>query len=208
MMHTMVEKTRQPTGLRDITRDAVRNSISDVAVDLFAERGFDAVTVEDIAQAVGISARSFHRYFPAKEDAVLGDSTPWGELVRGVVAARPTDEPVWQCLRTAYEALLGQSGELDARMKRRMRVLGSTPSLRARNMEKHLRWEAMLTPLIAVRLPGQNTTIRARTIIQASLACWDIALATWAEEAETRSAGHLLALTFAELHPTPAGPGA
>ena len=130
--------TPATSGLRDITRDAVRTRISEVAVDLFAEHGFDSVTVEQIAAAVGISARSFHRYFPAKEDAVIGDLTRWGEFLRDVLASRPADEPVLVSLRISFESLLSQPNKDEQRSKRTMRVLTSTASLRARNLEKHL----------------------------------------------------------------------
>ena len=53
---------------RQVARDAVRSHVAAVAVGLFASEGFDEVTVEQIAAAAGISPRSFHRYFAAKED--------------------------------------------------------------------------------------------------------------------------------------------
>ncbi|WFR71253.1 TetR family transcriptional regulator [Prescottella defluvii] len=59
MYAAQVDSSSAPTsGLRGITREAVRRRISQVAVDLFAERGFDSVTVEQIAAAVGISAEA------------------------------------------------------------------------------------------------------------------------------------------------------
>ena len=82
-----------------------------------------------------------------------------------------------------------------------MRVLTSTASLRARNLEKHLVWGHMLTPLVAERLTGNDITLRAQAVVQSSLACFDIALTTWADPGETRSPAELLAICFAELHP-------
>lgn len=186
-------------GLRDRTRDAVRAQIAEVAVDLFAERGFDRVTVEEIAAAVGISARSFHRYFPAKEDAVVGDPLPWGEFVRDAFAARPVDEPVWDSLRESFDALLATSGEQGERQKRALRVLTSTASLRARHLEKHLLWEDLLTPLVEVRLAGPDTAIRARVVAQAAIVCFDAAITGWAVPGETRGVRELLATTFAQF---------
>jgi Bacterial regulatory proteins, tetR family len=59
------------------------------ALALFDENGFEETTVEDIATAVGISSRSFFRYFPVKEDVVLGDAMPIGDVVRDALATRP-----------------------------------------------------------------------------------------------------------------------
>lgn len=189
-----------------MTRESVRARISDAAIDLFAERGFDKVTVEQIAEAVGISTRSFNRYFPTKEDAVLGDAAQWGEVVRDVLAARPRDERPWDSLHAAYADLLSRGDTRDDRSKRAMRVLGSTASLRARNLEKHLLWARMLTPLVAEKLDGDDAALRAEVLVQASLACFDIALTTWAAEGEPRTPADLLAATFATLRPA-ADPG-
>lgn len=197
---SIVESSPNP-GLRDITREAVRARIAKVAIDLFAQQGFDAVTVEQIAAEVGISARSFHRYFPAKEDAVIGDLVPWGEFVRDAFAARPADEPVWDSLRVSFEALLAQPNRDEQGSKRTMRVLTSAASLRARNLEKHLLWASLLTPLVQERLAGDLAVLRAQTLVQASLACFDVAMTTWAEPDETMDAVQLLRRSFATLAP-------
>ncbi|WP_367824953.1 TetR family transcriptional regulator [Microbacterium sp. LMI13-1-1.1] len=97
-------------GIRGVARDAVRDHVAQVGIDLFAERGFDAVTVEEIAANVGISARSFHRYFPTKEDSVIGETRVGGELVTDAFAARPLDETVWESLAAAFGALLDSTG--------------------------------------------------------------------------------------------------
>ncbi|MFF0817692.1 TetR family transcriptional regulator [Rhodococcus sp. NPDC003318] len=185
-----------PSTLREMTRAAVRARISDAALDLFVEHGFDDVTVEQIASTVGISTRSFNRYFPTKEDAVLGDTEAWGILVRDTFAARPGDESVWHSLQQAYAALLALSDTSGERRKRGMRVLSSAPSLRARNLEKHLLWAQMLTPLVAERLDGNDTRLRAYAIVQASIACFEAALNTWAEPDENRTPTELLAIAF------------
>ncbi len=60
-----------------------------------------------------------------------------------------------------------------------MRVLTSTASLRARNLEKHLGWAKMLVPVVEARLNGDYAELRAQTLVQSALACFDIALSTW-----------------------------
>ncbi|WP_228373636.1 TetR family transcriptional regulator [Demequina soli] len=190
----------KPVGTRAIARDAVRARISEVAVDLFDTHGFDEVTVEQIAAAVGVSTRSVHRYFPAKEDTVVADPAGLGERVRDAFAARPEDEPVWDGLLASYEALLAAPGRDEQRGKKAMRVLGSTPALRARNLEKHLLWARLLTPLVAARLGGRDAPLRAEAIVQSSLACFDIALTAWAES-DDETGADLLRRTFAALRP-------
>ena len=197
----MSSTTSSGQSLREISRDAVRARINEIALDLFAERGFDQVTVEQIAAAAGMSARTFHRYFPAKEDVVIGDPAHGGEFVRAVFAGRPADEPVWDSLRLSFEALVTRAPRDDERGKRGMRVLVSAASLRARSLEKHLLWARMLTPLVAERLPGDDAALRAEIIVQSALACLDVALTTWANADDGTTASELLERSFATLRP-------
>lgn len=200
----MPSTTSSGPSLREIGRDAVRARITEIALDLFAEHGFDQVTVDQIAAAAGMSGRTFHRYFPAKEDVVVGEPEQWGEFVRDAFAARSADEPVWDSLLASFEAfvdLLAQNGRVQ-RGKVGMQVLVSTASLRARNLEKHQLWGRMLVPLVAARLPDDDTALRAEIIVQAALACLDVAFTTWANVDDDTTISELLERSFAMLRPT------
>jgi AcrR family transcriptional regulator len=185
-------------GLRVVARDAARQRLSDVAIDLFAERGFEAVTIEQIAERAGISARSVHRYFAAKEDMVIGLFEANGEFVRDALLDRPVDESVLTSLHAAYAALI-ERGPQRARDKLAMRLLSSTPSLRARNVEKHLVWADLLTPIVAERLDGADVLLRARVLVQASLSAFQLALMAWADDLHERPISELLRITFCDL---------
>lgn len=201
----MPSTTSSGPSLREISRDAVRARITEIALDLFAEHGFDQVTVDQIAAAAGMSGRTFHRYFPAKEDVVVGEPEQWGEFVRDAFEARPADEPVWDSLLASFEAfvdLLAQNGRVQ-RGKFAMRVLVSTASLRARNHEKHQLWGRMLVPLVATRLADDgDTALRAEIIVQAALACLDVAFTTWANVDDDTTISVLLERSFGMLQPT------
>ena len=67
-------------------------------------------------------------------------------------------------------------------------------------------WEGMLTPLVEARLSGIDAALRARVIVQASIVCFDVALAAWAVAGEKRSPRELLAATFDQFD-TPATSG-
>lgn len=187
-----------PAGLRSVTRASVRDHVADQAMRLFDERGFDNTTVDDIANAVGMSSRSFFRYFPAKEDVVLGDPAPFGQVVRDSAAARPAGEPVWTVLRHAFDPVEENTAEATESGLRTMRVMMSTASLRAGNLEKHIAWAAMLEPVIVDRLdgPGESVEFRAQTLIHTALSCLDVALAEWTRRNGETPVGQLLDEAF------------
>lgn len=86
----------------------------------------------------------------------------------------------------------------EQRSKRTMRMLTSTASLRARNLETHLAWANMLVPVVRERLTGDHAELRAQTLVQAALTCFDIAMSAWAES-EGTGAVELLRRSFATL---------
>lgn len=196
----VVGETSARTGLRDITREAVRARIAAVAVARFDRDGFDAVTVEQIAAEVGISARSFHRYFPAKEDAVIGDPLRHRGALAEALRERPGDEPAWTALREAFVDMMVRADEDPESGRRSVRVMMSTPSLRARNLEKHLAWADVLTPILTERLRAgdpDGAELGAAVLVQAALGCFDVAIATWSVTDEDAPA--LLRRTFDTL---------
>lgn len=85
----------EPTGLRARKKARTREAIGDAAVSLFLERGFDRVSVNDIAAAAEISKPTLFRYFPTKEDLVLHRfADHLGETARVVRACRSGLKPV------------------------------------------------------------------------------------------------------------------
>lgn len=192
---------RRAGDLRTLARNAVRTQIAAVAVDLFAQHGFDSVTIEQVAEAAGSSVRSIYRYFPTKEDLVVGVPEDQGAVVRQALEARPVDEPPMVSLHRAYAEHLGHREHTD-RDKAALRLLEESPALRARNLQKHMLWAELLSPVIEQRLHGGSRMLRAKALVDASLAAFTLALSAWAAEGEERPILDLLALVFRELeHP-------
>lgn len=172
--------------LWDRTRQAVHAEVAQTAMKLFLERGFEETTIDDIAAAAGISRRSFFRYFGTKEDIVLGDLAAHGELIRRELEARPADEDAWTALLNALRDAPRPSQDA-ATMLKISKMLYETPSLRARSIEKHLQWQALLTPEVRRRLgvpPDDEHDLRADAIVACVLTCLDVAGEAW-----TRSGG-------------------
>ncbi|TQF73468.1 TetR family transcriptional regulator [Rhodococcus spelaei] len=187
-----------PGGLRALTREAVRARIADAALVLFDENGFDETTVDDIAAAVGISGRSFFRYFPSKEDAVIGDLVIAGAQLRDNVAERLPEETPWRALHLGMREGAEQADADPTRWLRVMRVINSAASLRARNLEKHLAWSALLVPVIAEHTEPDSRLgdLPARALVASAFACLDVALTSWTEANATVPFGDVLDAAF------------
>nr|WP_269329805.1 TetR/AcrR family transcriptional regulator [Kineosporia babensis] len=168
---------------------------------LFRENGFEATTVDEIARAAGISRRSFFHYFGSKEDLVMGDTEALGQSVRAALEARPPDEGAWPAIRAAFEVLQEKHGSVDDRFEL-ARMYHHAPSLRARHLEKHLRWQELLAPDIQRRLglPGSEAVDpRARAFVAAALACLDAAVDAWFESGGEADPGQLFDEAVAAL---------
>jgi AcrR family transcriptional regulator len=99
--------------LRDRRRAALLTQIQDSAFELFAERGFDAVTTEDIAAAAGISISTYFRHAPTKEGLLVDPvREAIGEIV-GTYHGRPPDESAVEALLHVFVTRAQDADELD-----------------------------------------------------------------------------------------------
>lgn len=177
----MSSATPDRQGLRAIGKQAVRAEIVQRAVRLLDERGFDQTTVEEIAAEVGISPRSFFRYFATKEDVAISDLMPMGRLIEDALVARPERESSWAALRAAL-APLERIAESDLEnVRRTTRVALSTAGLRAKTIERNTAWAAALAPTIALRMTSDTNhpNLAAEAITQSALACLYVATVAW-----------------------------
>jgi AcrR family transcriptional regulator len=193
-----VNDSAQQQTLRERTREAVRTEVRREALALFLQKGFEATTAEDIAAAVGISPRSFFRYFASKEDVLISDSIAFGHRVVDALAARPASEAIWASLRAALTPLVDGVMEQHPRGLNMMQVIMTTASLRAHHFEKHLTWEQLLIPIVEKRIggPGKSRALRAQTLTHVALACLDVALAEWVAQGGEPDLGALLDIVF------------
>jgi AcrR family transcriptional regulator len=172
-----------PPDFRERKRLAARRDISEVAMRLFLEHGYEQTTVDQIAAAAGLSPRSFFRYFATKEDLVVGHLADEGAQLRIALEARPADERPWAALRAAFDTRLREYDATPELLRKTSRMLQETPSLRARHLEKQLQWQELLVPDIARRLGASAThphDARAQAIVASALVCLDAAATAWA----------------------------
>lgn len=165
--------------LRERTRRAVRAGIGEAAIALFLTHGFDAVTMDQIAAAAGVSRRSLFRYFATKEDIVLGNLIDSGRACQAVLEARPADEAPWDALRAAFASMARQPGHSLADMYPMAKMLVDTPALRGAHLEKQQHWLELLTPDVERRLGAEPGDPGARALVAAAMACLNTAIETW-----------------------------
>jgi AcrR family transcriptional regulator len=86
-------------GLRETKKLAMRQEIADAAMRLFVKRGFDHVTVAEVAEAAGVSEKTVFNYFPTKEDLFFDEVPKRAEVLRQAIAGRPQGETLVAALR-------------------------------------------------------------------------------------------------------------
>jgi len=141
--------------LQEKKREVVRQEIARAAWLLFADRGYEATTVDQIARAAGLGRRTFFRYFSSKEDVVVGTSDALADDFLAAFAGRSRDEApivsIQHALRSALEPRLADPREGRAIL----RLLRDSPTLRRAMLERHARMEERLAALVA-RRTGAN----------------------------------------------------
>jgi AcrR family transcriptional regulator len=116
-------------GLRERKKRSAMRRIQEVAVDLFDERGFEDVTIEQIAEAAEVSPSSVYRYFGTKEQVVLGDEVDV-DLFDAIEAELATHPPV-EAMRRALTTVVPQIFDGHELGKRKTRYAFEEPALRA-----------------------------------------------------------------------------
>ncbi|HEX6467675.1 MAG TPA: TetR family transcriptional regulator [Streptosporangiaceae bacterium] len=167
--------------LRERKKLKTRRAIQDHALRLFAEQGYDATTVEQIADAAEISPSTFFRYFPTKEDCVLSDE--YDPVMAEVFRAQPPEMGVIDALRVMYRELLAGMyiGDRD-RILTRSRLVLSVPALRARTFDLMRQESATaFSELAAERAGVPIDDPRVRVLTWATTAAIEAAVTTWAE---------------------------
>ncbi|MFC7548735.1 TetR family transcriptional regulator [Plantactinospora sp. GCM10030261] len=145
---------RADGGMAERKRQLVADELRDAALMLLATKGFDAVTVDDIVAAAGMSRRTFFRYFASKEDVIVRFLSDMGTDVVAELAARPPTEPPSVALRHAVWVPLAACTDRPDHTERArvvVRLILDTPALQARSLEHQIQWRTGLAAALAAR---------------------------------------------------------
>jgi AcrR family transcriptional regulator len=172
---TVEQSCVTPTaGRRERKKQRTREALVDAAFRLFREKGFDATTVEEIADEVDVSSRTFFRYFASKEDVVLTFQEEQFTTMLEELAARPPSEPVMTALRNATVSVVrayedGEYGFDAERFGCIQQMMESSSAVFGRSLEHGQKKQAEITRVIAERM-GVDPATDLRPHVAAGLA--------------------------------------
>jgi AcrR family transcriptional regulator len=165
--------------LRARVREGTRIEVGMIALDLFAEKGFEATTAGEAADAAGISRASFFRLFSSKEEAVFARQEATGAVIAATLAERPPGEDHWTALQSAFKASTDRYLEDPERALARSRLILENPSLRARRLEVHADWSPAICGALAARTGADAESIQIEGVVAAALGAFDAATTRW-----------------------------
>jgi AcrR family transcriptional regulator len=142
-------------GLRERKKQQTRAQITQAARELFADRGYDQVTLSEVARAADVSDGTLFNYFPRKEDLVFGGMQDHQEQLLRTIRERPVGEPILTAFRRfvlepADRGLLRADDQPSRQLLARMtRIVADSPALLARESQIFQRYTDALAELIA-----------------------------------------------------------
>ncbi|GAA4175094.1 TetR family transcriptional regulator [Gryllotalpicola koreensis] len=202
-------------GLRERKRVATRLAIERAALDLSLDKGYENVTVDEIADAADVSPRTFFNYFPSKEAAVIGHAPegPDPEKIEAFLEAS-AKQPILDGIRDLLSSFLDAKSDEDARathqlQETRMRLMLQNPHLFRQRMETMEDATKKMIEVVSKRLlvldpalESDPTTLRerARLVVFVSFAGVRNAWASWAERGGSGRLTECLERSFEQLH--------
>jgi AcrR family transcriptional regulator len=128
-----------------------RERLQNAALELFLERGFDAVTTAEIADRAGVTERTFFRHFPDKREVLFDGERRLTEWVTEALASVPPDVALWPAMRRTVDLIVAPLEANRPAADRLAAIIAATPALRERAVSKEAHLVAMITNLLVGR---------------------------------------------------------
>ena len=180
---TSDDGTRSGVELREQRRERNAREIQQAAMSLFADRGYAAVTVEDIAAEAGISERTFFRYFTSKDHLLVAEASRRIEVIHESLTGQSDDLDAWTALRNAVldqstsEERIGRNAAIWAHLTK------EAPALLAKMiMHGALEGTHNIEVELARRLGVPDTDALPDVIMRVTLAAMQSAYLRWLED--------------------------
>lgn len=157
--------TAPPAGRRDRKNARTRQALADTALHLFLERGYDQVSVKEIADAVDISLPTLFRHVPeGKQALIFDDGSERRESLLGAVHQRPEGRSVLAALREFFAGRGPLVADPSPRFRQVTELIVNTPALRDQQRALWIRCEEPLAEAIATELGAPPGDVTARAV--------------------------------------------
>lgn len=191
------EGSPKPEGLRERKRRETSQRISDAALQLFLDKGYEATTLDEIAEAAGISRRTFFYYFESKDELLTAYlSRRTDELMAAVLDSAPSGEPI-DVVRTALLKLASSVG--DRKTIATARLVSSSEFLRIRNQGRYLKFEQSVADALFAIFPAPKRREALRLVAMVSIGALRLAVDDWLEQGGNRPLASYIEDTFTAL---------
>jgi AcrR family transcriptional regulator len=180
-MNTSLHDTHPALGLRERKKAKTRAAIQRHALRLFREQGYEATTVNQIAEAAEISPSTFFRYFPTKEDVVLYDAID--PVAFAAFEAQPPElSPIEALRRAMREVVAAMSADEMEEQRQRGMLIFSVPELRLRMISEMMSAGQQFAALVARRVGRRADDVAVLTFVGALFGAIAAALLPFAQD--------------------------
>lgn len=163
-------------GLRELKARRTRDTIAAVALELFERQGYEATTMEQIAEAAEVAPTTLYRYYPTKDSTLVDQLMPGAGLWGEQLAARPPSEDLGVSLGHVLHERLREVDENADRVQRLRRQIDAVPSARARVLDLSYQEAAVLEEAIAARAGTDPSELWVQTTAQTWLMVFRMAV--------------------------------
>jgi mycofactocin system transcriptional regulator len=171
-------------GRRGRPRATSRRELQAIAIRLFAEQGFEATTIEQVAAEAGVSERTFFRYFTTKGGVLWAEFETEVAAIRAALAVVPDSVPMMEAIRGAVVAANHYRAEDVPEMRLRMSLIATEPALSFGAAEHYANWEQAVSEFAARRLGQPAESLYCLAIGRAVLAACRAAYDRWSARAD------------------------
>jgi AcrR family transcriptional regulator len=179
------ELSRPAVGHRERKKQRIKAQLTEAALSLFSERGFEQTTIDDIVSVVDLVPRTFFRYFRSKDDALFSWFDDLAEQVRTALLARPRGEGAVRALVEAGREVLQTHGDQERVILILHRLDATSPDLHIRQAACRYDLQRQTAQALASRLEPAAALAADMVAAVSSAAGW-FAIDQWAAEGASR----------------------
>ena len=161
-----------------------RRELELIALRLFAERGFEETTIDQVAAEAGVSRRTFFRYFNTKASVLWAEFDTEVDTIRGVLAGMPADLPMMDAIREAIVAANNYHADDVPELRARYNLISSVPELHASAAVHYDAWEQAISEFVAKRIRQPADSLYPLAVGRATLAACRAGYDRWVARAD------------------------